>query len=168
MPFKDQTLTFNKQARDHFGSEIAWRADLERYQRGDRVEMGDYEIMPKRDVIGWPHTHGWVVVKSGCNALPAATWAHSLVEAQRLVHCFVAAGEDASGAAKRFWALVRLTERPVHQIDTPAPAENITDKDAVFVALVSTLRATRDASDFRLGADLLNKIDDVLGRAARF
>lgn len=119
MPIEGRPLEFNREAQHEFASEAEWRADLTRYQRGDTCRYGDYEVKPKRDLNGWPHSHGWVVVKSGCNALPAATWSHSMDGACRLIDAYVAAGEESDVGARRFWALVRLFQ---HRTTPAQPA----------------------------------------------
>lgn len=185
MPFKDQPLTFNREAQGAFFCESAWRADLESYQRGDRVLVEDYTIKPKGDLFGWPHTHGWVVVKDGVNVLPGATWSHSLDGAKRLVHAFIAAGEDQSPeCARRFWSLVRLTERtynggfrqhepaktavPDATADVATPGADASDasdadKDATIALLVATLRKARQHID-PIRTLLIGEIDLALDR----
>lgn len=101
--------------------------DIERWQRGDTVEIGDFRIVPKRDFPkkgffdkGKWITHGWVVIgENNCNALPGATWGRTQDEAVALMNVYVAAGGTANfedslkqspEVGKRFWSLLRALQ----------------------------------------------------------
>ena len=71
-----------------------------------------------------PGEHGWVIVKDGCNAMPGATWAHTVKGAHQLIDVYLAVGgadlppysgaEDARKAhhahGQRFWHLLRAIQ----------------------------------------------------------
>lgn len=106
--------TFNAEAQKEFASEAEWKRDYEAWKNGDYSTTGDYAVRPKRDMNGWPHSHGWVVTpvdQKMINALPGATWSHSRDGAFALIDAYILAGEEEDKGGKRFWAAVRLFNR---------------------------------------------------------
>lgn len=81
------------------------------------IEYDGYTIKPKLDfgpgrghyIKGRYVKEGWVVTKGGANVLPGATWGETTDDAMRLLHCYIAAGEESDIGGRRFWSLVRLT-----------------------------------------------------------
>lgn len=73
------------------------------------IEYKGFHIMPKRDFGGYPYSNvntirkGYVVVKDGCNVMPGATWAHSVIEAKEMIESYI----EAEGNGDLFWKIHR-------------------------------------------------------------
>lgn len=79
-------------------------ADFEAWERGDVISYAGITIVPKRDLP--PNvSHGWIVEKGACNALPGATWGTSLSEAKMLANVFLLTGDT-----PEFWYMVRALQ----------------------------------------------------------
>lgn len=86
--------------------------ELAAYIGGKAFEYRGYTISPKRDFGSrgfWCSRFkvlinaGWIVGKGFGNALPGATWAKTIAEAERLIDIFI----EAEFNGPTFWALVR-------------------------------------------------------------
>jgi hypothetical protein len=73
------------------------------------VKYRGFEIKPKLDFGQYPyHSHGnitstgWIVVKDGCLALPAAGWNSSILEARASIDIWIESGFN----AEKYWELM--------------------------------------------------------------
>lgn len=76
------------------------------------IDYRGYTIVPKRDfgpmghyVDGKLTKVGYVAVKDGCNAMPGATWFHTVESAKEAIDVLVAVGGD----SELFWQRLRGT-----------------------------------------------------------
>ncbi len=79
------------------------------------IDYRGFTVEPKRDFVGSGFyingkftKRGYVVVKDGCNAMPGATWFHTIESAKEAIDILIdVGGEDiwnpAPDHAKRFW-----------------------------------------------------------------
>jgi hypothetical protein len=75
------------------------------------IDYRGYTIAPKQDfgLLGGLRADGrltkvgYVVVKGGCNAMPGATWFHTIEGAKEAIDVL----DDVGGDANRFWQRMR-------------------------------------------------------------
>lgn len=73
------------------------------------IEYKGFHIVPKLDFGKYPHSDvntyrkGYVVVKSGINVMPGATWASSIIESKEMIESYL----EANGNAELFWTIIR-------------------------------------------------------------
>lgn len=111
---KNLALLASKLHREIGGLPDTKKRDFERWQNGDSMAYAGYSVVPKRDFgAHMPPgvTHGWVVVKDGCNALPGATWASTMAEASQLIDVLLAVDEN-TDKQQRFWHLLSAIQGP--------------------------------------------------------
>lgn len=111
-------------------------AEYEQWESGNyKPEYAGFWIKPKRDFgeTGFYDSktrrnvkEGWVIVKDGCNAMPGATWAHNLAEAQQMIDVYMAVDGD----AQKFWHLLRA-------INAVEPEPPVKKKGAVSFVLAN-------------------------------
>ena len=86
------------------------------------IDYRGFTIEPKRDfgptgfyINGTFTKIGYVVVKDGCNAMPGATWFHTIESAKEAVDVLIdVGGEDiwnpTPGHGQRFWERIRAQQ----------------------------------------------------------
>lgn len=74
------------------------------------IEYRGFNIVPKRDFwiqpfqnCGGTYKKGYVITDGFCNIMPAATWAHSIIEAKAMIDVFI----EADSNSDKFWELLR-------------------------------------------------------------
>jgi hypothetical protein len=86
------------------------------------IDYRGFTIAPKRDFIGKGFyingaftKRGYVVVKDGCNAMPGATWFHTIESAKEAIDILIEVGgadiwNPAPDHAARFWERMSTRE----------------------------------------------------------
>lgn len=76
------------------------------------IDYREHTIEPKRDfgpvgffIDGKFTKIGYVVVKDGCNAMPGATWFHTIEDAKEAIDVLIAV----DGNSKHFWQCMSAT-----------------------------------------------------------
>jgi hypothetical protein len=76
------------------------------------IEYRGFHIKAKRDFGSYPYSNvntykkGYVVVKDGCNPMPGATWATSVIGARVMIDSYI----EAEGDARLFWEIHRAKQ----------------------------------------------------------
>lgn len=109
-----------------------------------------FEIVPKRDLgpdgffeKGCWIKHGWIVLKKGCNAMPAATWFRSLAGARRAIRVLL----RVKGDAQRFWEVLQPFE--YRRIGQRVDFEQGHVRKGRFLAVIENYRVVQLRSDLR-------------------
>lgn len=91
-------------------------ADKMRYAVRYQVDHRGHSIIVKQDfgdswhlIDGMPCAWGYVVVKDGCNAMPAAIWFQTVRDAKAAIDILI----QAEGDAQKFWVLWRARQARV-------------------------------------------------------
>ena len=86
------------------------------------IDYCGFTIEPKRDfgptgfnIDGTFTKIGYIVIKDGCNAMPGATWFHTIENAKNAIDILIEVGgaalwNRADGYSRLFWERVRAQE----------------------------------------------------------
>ena len=100
----------------------------------DSTEYRGYTIQPKLD-FGVDSTEtGFVVVQSGCNAMPGATWFKSVPEAKSAIDILI----RVKGDAVRFWEIMQPFE--YGRLGQRADFENGVCRSGRYTALIKNFK----------------------------